>query len=263
MLLPAATAAAEPPCGPGQVEAVNTRTCVPYAQWLAETEAQKTLETVNREHEERKESGGPPTFLNVRARNHPGRSAKHPGYTTISIDTNRYVEIEFRLAFTNGIKPWVEQFREGEEASEYNEGESEVWRQQWSCNQGRYSISYRVTASGVVQSGEIVEPTPTFVKRGRITIGRTHRWCREAKVREAQERAAARRRYAEEVRRTEEAERESARFERERIEGEVDHFETNCRAIGGIPVTIDEGSKTVCKSPQAAPCSSPNDPNAR
>jgi hypothetical protein len=102
----------------------------------------------------------------------------------------------------------------------------------WSCR-GR-SVGRTIT----FYISEIGGSGPPLEYVGHFKEGTTKRWCTaEKRKREREEgaaRARTRRHYAERIRRErEERERQQAeeRFEEQR-------FESNCRAIGGIPVTV-------------------------
>ncbi len=107
----------------------------------------------------------------------------------------------------------------------------------WSCRSPGRVVHYTVTAQG---------PNHAPLSRSGSFREGSRKWC--AQVVRLEE--AGRRNYEAEVRAHEEAERTSARNERERIEGEISHYEHNCKAIGGSPVWLDtsEGRRLYCHS---------------
>jgi hypothetical protein len=114
----------------------------------------------------------------------------------------------------------------------------------WSCTKRiGQTISYTVTA----QRGIGLPTTYT----GRYKNAVTHKWCRVAKRKEERQRRHERARARKKREEHQRHEREKHEREIAAHRAEEERFERTCRAIGGIPVTVQsrEGSWViVCRS---------------
>jgi putative hemolysin len=188
------------------------------------------------EEAKKAEEAAPPALLEVAVHSHHGSSYSEPGYTVIAIFTSPYAYATFKGGHASGG------FRQlPNDEIETDEGElverSMGWgyRVPWSCKQRGQTIAWTVEAHNT-------DP-PSLVRTGTFVVALSAHWCAAAKhielVRDAEQRAARRRAEAKEH---EEAVKQRAR--------EVARFETNCRAIGGIPVEVEtsKGPWVVCHS---------------
>jgi hypothetical protein len=221
------------------------------AEKKAAEEAVKAAEEAAKIAAKTAEEQAPAPVLAVKVFSHHGDSFAEPGVTAISVNSTPYVRVTFRSDHGMGtsrfrLLPGNEGITEPiETGAVYNtypiKGDHGVVagaagiNMAWSCHLRGQTIHFTVRALG--GSGA------PLVHTGSFKIGLSARWCAAAKQTENSENARHR---AEE--RKEAA--EHVRHEREKRQHEVERFETNCRAIGGIPVEIStsEGRRTVCHS---------------
>ncbi len=174
----------------------------------------------------------PATRLEVKLRSHHGGFYGEPGHTDIFITATPYAHLAFTADHGLGKKHWRQPGgKAGEDEEEANEGEVGHIIIRWSCRHPGETVHYSVQALG--GSGS------PLVRREHFKEPLSRQWCAAAKRREQREATEERQHQAEE-RREEAAQRRHA----------VEHFETNCRAIGGTPVEIStsEGRQVVCRS---------------
>jgi hypothetical protein len=237
-----AHAEANPPCGvlewgfepelctteAAEAVAAAAKAAAKAAQEAAKAQAQAAAEQA------------PVTFLQVRVRGHHGHFYTGPGYSEILISTTPYARITATgnhaiVGFVGGptaneVVAKTLRFRlEGDALGERGGQETLlVW---WSCRHPGETVRYTVTAVG--GSGL------PLVRAGHFKVPISGRWCATAKRREVAER-----------RQVEAEETAQRQHEYEREVREVEHYEANCRAIGGIPVKIStrQGNRIVCHS---------------
>jgi hypothetical protein len=164
------------------------------------------------------------TTLHVVSIQRPGHTTISPGYTNLRITTTplAYITITFKAA--GQTIPQV-----------YDWGELATGTIQfvgWSCNQPNTTYHYTVEAVG--DTGNPMSVHGSFK-------GVSRRWCAATQRREQAERNERLRRR-----------RQEERHEAEEQDRATQRFESNCRAIGGTPVTVmtSEGSERVCRSPE-------------
>jgi len=154
-----------------------------------------------------------------------GCSQCHPGFTLISIST----ELGWRQTVTVSAHGKIVRPAEPDEGMFF-----EVVAYDWSCKRPGTIYYYVVKARGPMGQTE--------TKRGQFK-GASRWWCAKG-WKHASEAA---------IKRFEHQSEEEERRQRAKDEAhgrEVEHYETNCRAIGGIPVEIQTstGPRVVCHS---------------
>jgi putative hemolysin len=164
------------------------------------------------------------TTLRVAVVQRPGHTTISPGYTYLRITTNplSYLTVTFK----GGGSTIPQAYDWGELAT----GTIKFFG--WSCAQPNATYHYTVEAVG--DTGNPMSVHGSFK-------GVSRRWCAATKRREQAERnERLRHRHEQERREVEEQNRNTQRFE------------SNCRAIGGTPVTVmtSDGSERVCRSPE-------------
>jgi hypothetical protein len=166
-----------------------------------------------------------PVSLGVQVRSHDGRSAKLPGYTTLTISVSQFAHVRFAIQ------------RHGQATYDYVANhpmttDRRAFPVEWSCNSPGGVYQYTVEA----WTGKDKE-----VRHGHFTPVSTG-WCR----------AAARHEH-EAWERKDRAWREAAERERAAFAREEHEAEDNCRKLGGTVVTIHGGAGPVrvCRSPEA------------
>lgn len=185
----------------------------------------------------------PVTEIHVVTKSHHGRTFQHPGYTTLEVKTApeaaAFMTVDFWYGKRHlGQRWWRPPYTPQELA------EARTFDFPWSCGpHGGGTIRYEAHARG--ESGETLHFDGSF--RENLSA----RWCRSAKRRLE---AAERRRGEEEsrVRREERQAEEQRNRERASHErAELERYESNCRTLGGTPVTIKVGNGTarVCRGP--------------
>lgn len=164
------------------------------------------------------------TALHVAVIQRPGHTTISPGYTYLRITTNPLSYI------TATFKAKGQSIPETYDWGELATGTIKFFG--WSCAQP--SGTYHYTVEAVGDTGNPMSVHGSFK-------GVSRRWCAATERREQAERnQRLRHRIAQERREAEEQNRNTQRFE------------SNCRAIGGTPVTVmtSEGSERVCRSPE-------------
>jgi chemotaxis protein histidine kinase CheA len=241
-----AHAEANPPCSVREWS-IEPELCTTEAA-EAVAAAAKAAAKAAAEAAKKAEEQAPATLLDVKVRSEHGDSYADPGWTYITIKSTPYVPItftgdhgmgasHFRLfPGTEGIVfrqlPGHKIEANGNGTAVAGAANIEV---EWSCHRRDQTIHFTVQAQG--GSG------PPLVRTGHFKIAVSGRWCAAAKRREGREDARQRaERHAEE--------RKEAAERAEKHRHEVERYETNCRAIGGIPVEIStsEGNRIVCHS---------------
>ena len=216
LALPSIAHAGYPLCEPVRIEpecAFNIQREHEAAE-AAAAEAQKAAAeaaaAAAKAAQEQAELQAPATILDVTVRSHHWGSYGEPGETDITATSspNALIDITASAAYT----------------LEFGRASLAVL---WSCHRRGQIVRYTVEAQGG-------EGTPPLVRTGTFKIALSSRWCAAARRREASENARIR---AEEHKET----AERAQHEREQRQHEIEHFETNCRALGGIPVEIQIG----------------------
>ncbi len=164
------------------------------------------------------------TTLHVAPIPRPGHTTISPGYTYLRISTNplAYITVTFK-AHGQTI------------STAYDWGEAVTGTIKfvgWSCAQPNTTYHYAVEAVG--DTGNPITVHGSF-------RGVSRRWCAATERREQAERNQRLRHRLEQERH--EADEQNRRARR---------FESNCRAIGGTPVTIITGGgpEIVCRSPE-------------
>jgi hypothetical protein len=160
--------------------------------------------------------------LSVKAAAHSGHSSTDPGYTNLDITTSPYAHVVVKLSRYGHS---TEHFEWGSHSTEV----AEVIR--WTCKSPGGTYRYVVTAKSNVG--------PTLTRRGHFEpVSITS--CHQYEQREAEAHA----RHEREVIAGYEQE---AREERERRE----RYETNCRKLGGEPVTleVEHEYRIYCRAP--------------
>jgi hypothetical protein len=207
-------------------------------------------EDIKKEAEEaakKAEEQAPATFLDVTVRSHHGSSYSEPGQTRISVTTSPYVVVTMPGAHSNisGFRQLPEGKVEtsgGEPVANKEPGESgesmsgtAFFALGWSCHFRGQTIHFTVQAQGGTG--------PPLVHTGTFKVALSARWCAAAKRREREQAS----RDTRERQKTEAKERKEAA---ENAQREREHYEVNCRAIGGTPVEIStsEGNRVVCHS---------------
>lgn len=222
------------------------------AEQKAAEEAAKAAAKAAEEAAKAAEEQAPATRLELKAYSRHGDSYAEPGQTNIAVESTPYIRITFtgshgvgtsRFRLLPGTEGITEPIETGDVYWTYPikashgvlvPGDAGI-NVRWSCQLRGQTIHFTVRAVG--GSG------PPLVRTGVFKIRLTARWCAAAKRREnsgkARIRAEERQEAAEHVRR-----------EREKHQHEIERYETNCRAIGGIPVEIStsEGRRIVCHS---------------
>lgn len=185
----------------------------------------------------------PVTEIQVVTKGHHSRTYQHPGYTTLEVKTApeaaAFMTIDFWYGKRHlGQRWWRPPYTPQELA------EARTFSFPWSCGpHGGGTIRYEARARG--ESGETLHFAGSFHEN------LSARWCRSAKRRLE----AAERRRGEEEARIRREEREAAeQRNRERASherAELERYESNCRTLGGTPVTIKVGNGTarVCRGP--------------
>ncbi len=166
-----------------------------------------------------------------------GRTSASPGHSVVHVSTTPFARVRYELA------------RQGRRAALYSQADREGRSSlplAWSCTRpgGRYDVT--VVASDQYGSRRSVGLRFAPVSEARCK-GMARAEARARRIRAARRAArqrAADRRYAREQAAIERAERRSQARRMSR-------FRSNCRAIGGSPVTIQtgDGPYTVCRSP--------------
>ena len=164
----------------------------------------------------------PVKHLSVKAAAHSGHSSTDPGYTNLDITTSPYAHVVVKLSRYGHS---TEHFEWGSHSTEV----AEVIR--WSCKSPGGTYRYVVTAKSNV--GKTLTIQGHFSP---VSIGRCHEY-------ETQEAQARERREHEVIAGYE----QEAREERERRE----RYESNCRKLGGEPVSLNVGDeyRIYCKAP--------------
>jgi hypothetical protein len=164
----------------------------------------------------------PVKHLSVKAAAHAGHSSSDPGYTNLDITTSPYVHVVVKLSRYGHS---TEHFEWGSHSTEV----AEVIR--WTCRSPGGTYRYVVTAKSNV--GKTLTRTGHFSP---VRIGRCHEYeTQEAQARERREREVIA------------GYEQEAREEQERRE----RYDTNCRKLGGEPVSLNVGNeyRIYCKAP--------------
>jgi hypothetical protein len=179
------------------------------AQRLAELEARRAAALKR-----------PVTRLSVRSIGHNSGSSYGPGYTRLRVTTSPFAHVSVKLSRRGHATYHVEW---GEQAT------AVAIDVPWSC--ASPGGIYRYVVSARTNVGK------TLTRSGRFSPVSPDR-CRFLKRREAEARAR-------ENRETQEGYEREARAERQRVE----HFEHNCRVIGGTPAELEAEGKplVVCR----------------
>lgn len=178
----------------------------------------------------------PATSLNITIRSHHGSSFSSPGHTSFRISSSPDAHLTFTLDHGGGSQHWRQPGpQSGEVEEEASESEVGTYFLEWTCRAPNLTYHYTVTAVG--GSG------PPLERTGRFKVALTSRWCRAARL---AEQARNRRIVAKERREASERKRHEA----EQHQRTIERFESNCRAIGGVPaeITTSEGRRVVCHS---------------
>jgi hypothetical protein len=162
----------------------------------------------------------PVNILSVTPRSHPQHSHGYPGHTVLEVTTDPYAYVTLKLT----------RFGHLTERYEWGQNERRSLPVQWTCDLPGGTYRYTVTSHSNVG--------PTLTRHGTFSPVSSSR-CRALRREEAEAREHGEREYAEEQRRI------------ERVEHELLHqYEANCRAAGGIPITLHtiEGSERACRA---------------
>jgi hypothetical protein len=184
----------------------------------------------------------PITSIQLVVSPHHGHTYRHPGFTNFEVLTApepaAFMTIDLHYGRENlGQLAWKPPY------SAQQREESRSGYVEWDCHFPNEAITYVAGARG--------ETGPTMTATGTFRALISAKWCRFARKREI---AVNRRRGEEEARARREEREEQARHNREKAEherAEHERFESNCRALGGTPVTIhlSTGSARVCRGP--------------
>ena len=227
-------------CPAGTLVSYFGNRCVSLQEEEAEEHQAGAEEQREKEHAERKENGGPPSFLHVNT--YPARrsSYRHPGHTRVIIGTDKWADVSIKVAYVpSRLRPRTYHFRERYEAEkdEWEKGQGDGYERVWSCQHPVYAERIEVRVRGVVN--EQVEPGPGLLTRKYIVNRMTPKWCHAAKIREAEQ--VKRRIEAEEraTREIEASERERIRIEQEESEAMWRRRFHNCVALGDKISTVE------------------------
>jgi hypothetical protein len=154
------------------------------AEEQKERENQEVGEAARREREllnEKKETGGPPTFLKVKAIAEHGHSYRRPGKTQLLVLTSRFAQVWIKVSAAP-YEPVYEHFRFRPPSDAWGPGETDGLDIFWSCSYPMLKESYVVRVRGE-RDGK-VETGPGLTATGYFVTQLSRNWCRVAKHRE-------------------------------------------------------------------------------
>lgn len=132
-----------------------------------------------------RETGGPPSYLNVTVTSRHGSSYRHPGHTDLTVATDAYAEVWVRTRWQGDSTPSVLHFKERleSEEGEWEEGESDGAEYEWSCTTPMQVVSYEVEVKG--ESDGVLERGAGLTHAGTFVESVSRKWCEHIKAREA------------------------------------------------------------------------------